>query len=187
MWSIITTNTFTTKACREVFKIQSGSLNCNSEKFFYFWDGKFVMILPMLERLKLIFVFDLIITKVITECMFLSCHIHFLEWIYTLFDSVVVWMFSYLAKWPVLLKCLSFRLRTKWFQVRIPFQWTPIFSKRKTVCTTEAFSFTVYSRLPQRYSWFGSNFICKSVKRTNNLQKGKLFDNSNWKHFTHLV
>ena len=32
---IITTNTFTTKACGEVFKIQSGSLNCNSEKVFY--------------------------------------------------------------------------------------------------------------------------------------------------------
>ena len=29
---IITTNTFTTKACGEVFKIQSGPLNCNSEK-----------------------------------------------------------------------------------------------------------------------------------------------------------
>ena len=30
-----TTNTFTTKACGEVFKIQSGSLNCNSEKILY--------------------------------------------------------------------------------------------------------------------------------------------------------
>ena len=29
---IITTNTFTTKACGEVFKIQSGHLNCNSKK-----------------------------------------------------------------------------------------------------------------------------------------------------------
>ena len=29
---IITTNTFTTKACGEVFKIQSGSLNCKLRK-----------------------------------------------------------------------------------------------------------------------------------------------------------
>ena len=32
---IITTNTFTTKACGEVFKIQSGPLNCNSENVLY--------------------------------------------------------------------------------------------------------------------------------------------------------
>ena len=32
---IVTTNTFTTKACGEVFKIQSGSLNCNSGKVLY--------------------------------------------------------------------------------------------------------------------------------------------------------
>ena len=32
---IITTNTFTTKACGEVFKIQSGPLNCNLEKELY--------------------------------------------------------------------------------------------------------------------------------------------------------
>ena len=32
---IITTNTFTTIACGEVFKIQSGPLNCNSEKLLY--------------------------------------------------------------------------------------------------------------------------------------------------------
>ena len=32
---IITTNSFTTKACREVFKIQSGLINCNSEKVLY--------------------------------------------------------------------------------------------------------------------------------------------------------
>ena len=33
---IITTNTFTTKARREVFKIQSGPLNCNLERDFTF-------------------------------------------------------------------------------------------------------------------------------------------------------
>ena len=32
---IITTNTFTTKACGEVFKIQNGPLNCNLEKGLY--------------------------------------------------------------------------------------------------------------------------------------------------------
>ena len=32
---IITTNTFTTKACGEVFKVQGGPLNCNSEKVLY--------------------------------------------------------------------------------------------------------------------------------------------------------
>ena len=32
---IITTNSFITKACVEVFKIQSGPLNCNSEKVLY--------------------------------------------------------------------------------------------------------------------------------------------------------
>ena len=32
---IITANTFTTKACVEIFKIQSEPLNCNSEKVLY--------------------------------------------------------------------------------------------------------------------------------------------------------
>ena len=32
---IITSNTFTTKAFGEVLKVQSGFLNCNSEKVFY--------------------------------------------------------------------------------------------------------------------------------------------------------
>ena len=32
---IITTNIFTIKSCGEVFKIQSGPLNCNSEKILY--------------------------------------------------------------------------------------------------------------------------------------------------------
>ena len=63
---IITTNTFTTKACGEVFKIQSGSLTVTQKRFFTFWDAKFVMILPMLEKLKQSFVFSLI-TKVNTD------------------------------------------------------------------------------------------------------------------------
>ena len=32
---IITTSTFTTKACGEIFKIQNGLLNCNSENVLY--------------------------------------------------------------------------------------------------------------------------------------------------------
>ena len=33
---IITTNTFTTKACGKVFKTQSGLLNCTQKMFFTF-------------------------------------------------------------------------------------------------------------------------------------------------------
>ena len=33
---VITTNTFTTKACQEVFEVQRELLNCNSEKVLYF-------------------------------------------------------------------------------------------------------------------------------------------------------
>ena len=38
--SIRTTTTFTTEACREIFKIQSGPLNCNSEKVLYHFKCK---------------------------------------------------------------------------------------------------------------------------------------------------
>ena len=38
---IIITNTFTTKSYGELFKIQSGSLNCNSEKVLYLLRVKF--------------------------------------------------------------------------------------------------------------------------------------------------
>ena len=34
--SIRTTTTFTTEACGEIFKIQSGPLNCNSKKYYTF-------------------------------------------------------------------------------------------------------------------------------------------------------
>ena len=57
---IITSNTFTTKTCGKVFKIQIGPLNCNS-------DIKFVMVLLMLEKLKQSFVFGLITIKVNTD------------------------------------------------------------------------------------------------------------------------
>ena len=54
---IITTSTFTTKACGKVFKIQSGPLSCNSEKVLY---------LLLLEKVKQSVVFGLIILKVNT-------------------------------------------------------------------------------------------------------------------------
>ena len=46
---ILWTNTFTTKACGEIFRIQSGPITCNSEKVIYF---KFIMTLPILGRLN---------------------------------------------------------------------------------------------------------------------------------------
>ena len=63
---IITTNTFTTKSCGEVFKFQSGPLTITQKRFFTFWDAKFMTILPMLEKLKQSFVFGLIIITVNT-------------------------------------------------------------------------------------------------------------------------
>ena len=64
---IITTKNFTTKACGEVFIIQSGPLTVTEKTFFNFWEENFVMILPMLEKLKETFVFGLIIIKVNTD------------------------------------------------------------------------------------------------------------------------
>ena len=61
---IITTNTFTTKACGEVFKVQSGPLNCNSEKVLYLLRCKICDDSSCLEKLKQSFVFGLIIIKV---------------------------------------------------------------------------------------------------------------------------
>ena len=57
---IITTSTFTTKACGKVFKIQSGPLSCNSEKVLY---------LLLLEKVKQSVVFGLIILKVNTDLL----------------------------------------------------------------------------------------------------------------------
>ena len=64
---IITTNTFTTKPCGEVFKIQSGPLYCNLEKGLYLLRCRIYMILPMLGKQKQSFVFGLIIIKVNTD------------------------------------------------------------------------------------------------------------------------
>ena len=49
---IITTNTFTTKACGEVFKIQSGPRNCNSEKVLYLLRCKICDDTPYVEKAK---------------------------------------------------------------------------------------------------------------------------------------
>ena len=49
---ITTTNTFTTKACREVFKIQSGPLNCNSERVLYLLRCKICDNTPYVGKAK---------------------------------------------------------------------------------------------------------------------------------------
>ena len=49
---INTTNTFTTKACGEVFKIQSGPLNCNSEKVLYLLRCKICDDTPYVGKAK---------------------------------------------------------------------------------------------------------------------------------------
>ena len=49
---IVTTNTFTTKACGEVFKIQSGLLNCNSEKVLYLLRCKICDDIPYVGKAK---------------------------------------------------------------------------------------------------------------------------------------
>ena len=52
VYHIITTNTFATKACGEVFKIQSGVLNCNSEKFLYLLRCKICDDTPYVRKAK---------------------------------------------------------------------------------------------------------------------------------------
>ena len=49
---IITTNTFTTKAHGEVFEIQSGPLNCNSEKVLYLLRCKLCDDTPYVGKAK---------------------------------------------------------------------------------------------------------------------------------------
>ena len=49
---LITTNTYTKKACGEVFKIQSGLLNCNSEKAFYLLRRKICDDTPYVGKAK---------------------------------------------------------------------------------------------------------------------------------------
>ena len=49
---IITTNTFTTKACGKIFKIHSGPLNCNSEKVIYLLRCKICDDTPYVGKAK---------------------------------------------------------------------------------------------------------------------------------------
>ena len=49
---ITTTKTFTTKACLEAFKIQSGTLNCNSEKVLYLLRCKIFYDTPYVGKAK---------------------------------------------------------------------------------------------------------------------------------------
>ena len=81
---IITTNTFTTKACGEVFIIRSGPLAVTEKRFFTFWEANFVMILSMLEELKQAFVFGL-------SCL---CVSHFSNKV-TSQSSIPLWQFAY--------------------------------------------------------------------------------------------
>ena len=50
--SIRTTTTFATEACGEIFKIQSGPLNCNSEKVLYFLKCKVSSEAPYVGKAK---------------------------------------------------------------------------------------------------------------------------------------
>ena len=50
--SIRTTTTFTTEACGEVFKIQRGPLNCNSEKVLYLLECKVCGEAPYVGKAK---------------------------------------------------------------------------------------------------------------------------------------
>ena len=49
---LITTKTLTTKACGEVFKIQSGPLNCNSENVLYLLRCKICDDTPYVGKAK---------------------------------------------------------------------------------------------------------------------------------------
>ena len=53
--SIRTTTTFTTEACGEIFKIQSGPLNCNSEKVLYLLKCKVCGEAPYIGKAKIKF------------------------------------------------------------------------------------------------------------------------------------
>ena len=53
--SIRTTTTFTTEACGEIFKIQSGPLNCNSENVLYLLKCKVCGDAPYIGKPKLSF------------------------------------------------------------------------------------------------------------------------------------
>ena len=53
--SIIPAKAFTTGACQGTFKIQSGPLNCNSEKVIYLVKSKVCGEVPFVEKAKTAF------------------------------------------------------------------------------------------------------------------------------------
>ena len=65
--SISTAAAFTTEACQETFKIQSGSLTCDSEKALYLLKCKVCGEVPHVGKAKPNFVVGLIIVKVNIE------------------------------------------------------------------------------------------------------------------------
>ena len=62
--SISAATTFTTEACQETFKIQSGPFTCDSEKVLYLLKCKFVVKSPTLGKRTPNFVIGLIIIKI---------------------------------------------------------------------------------------------------------------------------
>ena len=78
---IITANTFTTKACVEIFKIQSEPLNCNSEKVLYLLRCKICDCLgaTLLLSLYLLNVVTVILSfHFVTSFIFINHHPSFL-------------------------------------------------------------------------------------------------------------
>ena len=86
--SIRTTTTFTTKACGEIFKIQSGPLNFNSEKVLYLLKCKCVVRLLMLEKPKLNFDIGSITRKANTELSGKETE----KYTRNVFMIIIVWM-----------------------------------------------------------------------------------------------
>ena len=62
-----TATTFTTEACQETFKIQSGPLTCDSEKVLYLLKCKIFGEVPYVGKAKTKIIIGLIITKVNIE------------------------------------------------------------------------------------------------------------------------
>ena len=63
----ITTNTFKTKKCGKIFQVQSGPLNCNSEKILYILRCKICDDTPYVGKAKTRFHLRFIIIKVNTD------------------------------------------------------------------------------------------------------------------------
>ena len=104
---ITTTNTFTTKVCVEVFKIQNGSLNCNSEKALYLLRCKVYDDTPYIRKAKTNLCLRFNNCKSEHRfCVFIMSHMR------SLYYFVVVWLsWSYLKfKWSL------WYLKFKWLQ-----------------------------------------------------------------------